>query len=121
MTSHASRWPVLRQFHEDAVYFGGRIGGAGDLAADDEIVRAVADGLRGRGDALLIAGIGSSGTDAGSNEDGPRGHDAADGGGFERGGDQTIDAEFASFAGAVSDEIGHGAGPVEIVHIFGAE
>ena len=47
--------PVCADFFEDAGSLRGGIGGAGDLAADDQVVGAVADGFGGRGDALLIA------------------------------------------------------------------
>ena len=40
------------QLHQDAVHFGGWIGGARDLAADDQVVGAVANRLQRRGDAL---------------------------------------------------------------------
>src|ERR1035437_10517578 len=58
------------QLHEDAVNLGGGVGGAGDLAADYQIVCAVANRLGGGGDALLIARVHAGRPHSGRHDDG---------------------------------------------------
>src|ERR1017187_5246652 len=80
--------PALRyKLHKNAVYFGGGVGGACDLASDDQIVGAVANRLEGSGHALLIACIRAGRSHSGGHDGRVRTNDAAHGGGFQRGGD----------------------------------
>ena len=70
-------------FADNGFCRGGRVGGLRDGAADDEITGAAAEGFGRRGDALLIAGIGSRRADARNHQNRVRSGEGADAGGFK--------------------------------------
>src|SRR5579875_411739 len=105
-------------FLEDARGFGGGIGRARDLAAEDDVVGASANGFGGSSDALLIAFGGAGGADTRSNDQQIGSSDGADTSGIEGRRDHAIDAAFDSFAHAEIDERGDFAGIAEVLDIL---
>src|SRR5881296_1956817 len=69
--------PFGRQFKKDAVYFGGGIRRAGDLAADDQVGGSVANGQRRCGYALLIPCVSARRADPRRDQDSVRSDDPA--------------------------------------------
>ena len=89
-------------FFGDARGFGGRVWGARDLASDDQIVGAVADGIVRSGHPFLIALISAGGTDSWGYQNAGGADDAAHGGSFERGSHEAIDTRFHGLARAAA-------------------
>lgn len=99
------------------------VGSAGDLAADDEVGSAIGEGLGGGGDAFLVAGVLTGGTNAWGNEDFVGAGEGADGAGLERGADKTVDTGGDALADALADEVADGSflRVAEIAEVFFAE
>src|SRR5580693_1222512 len=89
----------LADFSDDRLRGRARIRRLSDRAAHDQVVRAIADGLGGRGDALLIADRSARGTYAGGNKEQLGADGLARHGGFLSARHQSVDAELKRLFG----------------------
>src|ERR1035437_177532 len=115
--SHA----LPRKLHQNAVYFRGGVGGARDLAADYQVVGAVANRLGGRGHALLIARVHAGRTHSWRHDDRIRSNHAPHRRSLQGRRDDSIDAHLHRLARTAFHQARHRAVVAKIVQILGSE
>ena len=97
----------LADFGDDRLGGRARIRRLSDRAAHDQVVGAVADGLGGRGDALLVADCAACGPNARSNKDKLRADGLTRHDRFLGARHQSVDAELKRLFGSPPDRLDH--------------
>src|SRR5580692_6872408 len=96
-----------RSLHFGADFFsysghgGDRIGGPGDLPADDQVIGTTANGIRRSGDTLLIALRGTARSNSRSHQNRVRTGEVSYCAGFERRSHYAIHSDFARLCNAL--------------------